>query len=63
MACTEPQCLYSRVTPLVPVRAVWPAQSLSACTRVNFTLPFIMKAVTLQKYIDENLLDSKGRSI
>jgi len=44
-ACTEPQCLYkgcnlpvhySRAIPLLPLRAVRPVQSLSACTRVQF---------------------------
>jgi hypothetical protein len=28
---TEPQCLYSRAIPLLPLWAVWPVQSLSAC--------------------------------
>ena len=37
MACTEPQCLYSTAIPLLPLWAVWPVQSLSACTRVHFT--------------------------
>ena len=32
MACTEHQCLYSTAIPLLPLLAVWPAQSLSACT-------------------------------
>ena len=36
-ACTEPQCLYSRAIPLLPLWAVRPVQSLSACTRVHFT--------------------------
>jgi hypothetical protein len=31
-ACTEPQCLYSRATPLLPLWAVRSVQSLSACT-------------------------------
>ena len=31
-ACTEPQCLYSTAIPLLPLWAVWPVQSLSACT-------------------------------
>jgi hypothetical protein len=31
-ACTEPQCLYSRAIPLLPLWAVRPAQSLSVCT-------------------------------
>ena len=30
--CTEPQCLYSRAKPLLPLWAVQPVQSLSACT-------------------------------
>jgi hypothetical protein len=32
MTCTEPQCLYSRAIPLLPLWAVRPVQSLSACT-------------------------------
>ena len=36
-ACTESQCLYSRAIPLLPLWAVRPVQSLSACTRVRFT--------------------------
>jgi hypothetical protein len=31
-ACTEPQCLYSSAIPLLPLWAVRPVQSLSACT-------------------------------
>jgi len=31
-ACTEPQCLYSIAIPLLPLLAVRPVQSLSACT-------------------------------
>jgi len=31
-ACTEPQCLYSRAVPLLPLLAIRPVQSLSACT-------------------------------
>jgi len=31
-ACTEPQCLYSRAIPLLPLWAVRPVQSLSVCT-------------------------------
>ena len=48
-ACTEPQCLYtgalylwswkSRAIHLLPLWAVRPVQSLSACTRVHF-VPF-----------------------
>jgi hypothetical protein len=36
-ACTEPQFLYSRAIPLLPLWAVRPVQWLSACTRVTFT--------------------------
>jgi len=32
MGCTEPQLLYSRATPLLPLWVVQPVQSLSACT-------------------------------
>jgi len=32
MASTEPQCLYSTAIPLLPLWAVWPVQSFSACT-------------------------------
>ena len=48
-ACTvqlylySPQCLYSRAIPLLPLWAVRLVQRLSACTRVHFTLPFILK--------------------
>jgi len=31
-ACTEPQCLYNTAIPLLPLWAVRPVQSLSACT-------------------------------
>ena len=31
-ACTDPQCLYSTAIPLLHLWAVWPVQSLSACT-------------------------------
>ena len=36
-ACTELQCLYSRAIPLLPLLAVRPVQSPSACTRVHFS--------------------------
>ena len=38
--CTEPQCLYSTAIPLLPLWAVRHVQSLSACTRVQFTFTF-----------------------
>jgi hypothetical protein len=37
-ACTEPQYLYGRAISLLPLWAVRPVHSLSACTRVTFTL-------------------------
>ena len=39
-ACIEPQCLYSRAIPLLPLCIIRPVQSLSACTRVHFTSIF-----------------------
>ena len=38
-ACTEPQCLYSRAIPLLPLWAVRPVQSLSACTVELYLYP------------------------
>jgi len=43
-ACTEPQCLYSIAIPLFPLWAVRPVQSLSACTRVQFTFTFSVRS-------------------
>ena len=43
-ACTEPQCLYSRAIPLLPLWTVRPVQSLSAGTRVHFTLFYVTTA-------------------
>ena len=40
-AFTEPQCLYSTAITLFPLRTVQPVRSLSSCTNVTFTLPFI----------------------
>jgi hypothetical protein len=49
-ACTEPQCLYSRAIPLLPLWAVRPVQSLSAYTRVHFTF-FIQLDRTVRDYV------------
>ena len=61
-ACTEPQCLYkgvlylylwswkSRAIRLVPLWAVRPVQSLSACTRVHFTFTVGHEWVELYLY-------------
>ena len=48
-ACTEPQCLYSIAIPLLPLWAVQPVQSLSACSRVHFTFNLLL----LQYMIEE----------
>jgi len=41
-ACTEPQCLYSRAIPLLPLWVVRPLQSLSACTvELKFYSPYV----------------------
>jgi len=37
--CTEPQCLYSIAIPLLPLWAVRPVQSLSACTVQLYLYP------------------------
>ena len=44
-ACTEPQCLYSRAIPLLPLWALRPIQSLSACTRVHLMISFALDYV------------------
>jgi len=51
-ACTDPQCLYSRAIPLLPLWAVWPVQSLSAC-KVELYLysPMGRTAYTVQLYL------------
>ena len=61
-ACTEPQCLYkgvlylylwswkSRAIPLLPLWAVRPVQSLSACTRMHITFTFGHERVELYLY-------------
>jgi hypothetical protein len=48
--CTLP---YSRDIPLLPLCAVRPVQSLSACTRVHFTLPITLSLVT-PKYLSQH---------
>jgi hypothetical protein len=50
-ACIEPQCLYSRATPLLPLWAVRPVQSLSACKKVHFTLPFTLKSSGIGRHL------------
>ena len=61
-ACTDPQCLYSRAIPLLPLLAVRPVQSLIICTRLHFTfftfiqiklsifIPTIMSYYYVRKY-------------
>ena len=40
--CTLP-LPYSRALPLLPLWALWPVQSLSACTRVHFSLHYLFR--------------------
>jgi hypothetical protein len=54
-ACTEPQCLYSRAIPLLPLWAVRPVQNLSACTRAHFTF-----AINIPVRAALASVDSKG---
>ena len=56
-ACTEPQCLYSIAIPLLPLRAVQPVQSLSACTSVLFTFTFTFTFTFHSQLLNE--FDSK----
>ena len=76
-ACTETQCLYSRAIPLLPLWAVRPVQSLSACTvqlylyspqylytKVHFTflLAHVFCFVTLNiRIIDTGCFNGKYR--
>ena len=54
-AFTQPQCLYSTVIPLLPLWAIRPAQSLSACTRVHFTVSYNFDLLILTSWSAENL--------
>jgi hypothetical protein len=46
-ACTEPQCLYSKSIPLLPLWVVGPVQNLSVCTRVTFSFTFTFIPLSL----------------
>ena len=51
----------SRATPLLPLWAVWLVQSLSACTKVHFTLSpqiSVLFAAIRQHYTDETKNDT-----
>jgi len=50
-ACTEPQYLYSIAIPLLPLRAVRPAQSLSTCRRVHFTFYAFTTSWDVARYL------------
>jgi hypothetical protein len=62
-ACTEPQCLYSRAIPVLPLWAVRPVQSLSACKRVNFTFIYFTSFGILGKHTLYLVTDVSGDSI
>jgi len=52
-ACTEPQCLYNGAPlplpiPLLPLWAVRPVHSLSACTRVHLYLYLLLDPIIIQ---------------
>ena len=53
-ACTEPQCLYSIAIPLLPLCTVRPVQSLSAGTRMLFTLTFTFSPFVFDVFFREN---------
>jgi len=54
----------SRALPLLPVWAVRPVQSLSACTRVLFTLPYLFPwSVPFRKYSKLLVLSSQHQCI
>jgi hypothetical protein len=61
-ACTEPQCLYSRVIPLLPLWVVRPVQSLSVYTRVHFIF-YLFPLPTKHKVHKMNIqfTDKRGR--
>jgi hypothetical protein len=62
-ACTEPQCLYSRAVPLLPLSAVRPVQSLSACTRVHFTFTVSKASISVYSGLLGYELGAPGRAI
>ena len=62
-ACTEPHCLYIRAIPLFPKWAVLPVQSLSACTRVHFTLPLPWMAKKLNISLSMSWRHIRGAEI
>jgi hypothetical protein len=56
-ACTEPQCLYSRAVPQLPLWAVRPVQNLSACTMVHFTyFPYLYVFQAQQPLVGQGLI-------
>ena len=65
-ACTEPQCLYSTAIPLLPLWAVRPVQSLSACTVQLYLYssygPFSLYRASLPVQYSYNSNPSMGHS-
>jgi hypothetical protein len=53
-ACTEPQCLYSRAIPLLPLWTVRPVQSLSASTRLHCNFTFYCLIIDSKASKNEN---------
>ena len=50
-----------RVIPLLPLWAVWPVQSLSACTRVTFTFTSISAIAVFCIGLDEHIVTSQNQ--
>ena len=44
-----------RAIPLLHIWAIWPVQSLSACTRVHFTLPYLLPLTPLKSCTSFNI--------
>jgi hypothetical protein len=62
-ACTEPQCLYSRAIPLLPLWAARLVQSFSACTRVTFTFTYVQDQAVPEGPSFLELFDSEDEGI
>jgi hypothetical protein len=50
-ACTEPQCLYSRAIPVLPLWVVRSVQSLSACNKGVLYLLLLVNVLNVLLHI------------
>ena len=62
-ALPVPRARKSRAIPLLPLWAVRPVQSLSACTRVHFTFTFLLKMQALCDLAPRQLLNTSWTSV